>query len=107
MPDIICCDGCRTGNSKISQLEIEEQRKKYGGVYICKYCEDIIDKINSSNGQNKDFLGSTWANAYTKQRPTPDVIIGTSDNTGMSAQPFMEIMTLKALNDLSLDLEVK
>lgn len=57
MPDIICCDGCRTGNSKISQLEIEEQRKKYGGVYICKYCEDIIDKINSSNGQNKDFLG--------------------------------------------------
>lgn len=52
-------------------------------------------------------INSTWANAYTKQRPTPDVIIGTSDNTGMSAQPFMEIMTLKALNDLSLDLEVK
>ncbi len=49
-----------------------------------------------------------WAEAYTKQRPTPDIVIGGKDGQGFSnsADVFMQYLSMKALKDLQLDLEV-
>lgn len=53
-------------------------------------------------------INRVWAEAYTKQRPTPDVVIGGgAEMSGTSAQTFMDLMIIKALKDLSLDLEIK
>lgn len=52
-------------------------------------------------------INEVWANAYTKQRPTPDVVVGGGDNTGTSAQTLMDIVMMRALQDLSLDVGIK
>ncbi len=50
-----------------------------------------------------------WADAYTKQRPTPDIVIGGGAGNGSgslnSAEQFMNFMSIKALKDLQLDLK--
>lgn len=50
-----------------------------------------------------------WADAYTKQRPTPDIVIGGEDKkgSGNAAEQFMNLLSIKALKDLSLDMNVK
>ena len=50
-----------------------------------------------------------WADAYTKQRPTPDIVIGgdTKKGSGNAAEQFMNLLSIKALKDLSLDMKVK
>ena len=50
---------------------------------------------------------TSWADAYTKQRPTPDIVIGggTGNNSLNSAEQFMNFMSIKALKDLQLDLK--
>lgn len=53
-------------------------------------------------------INQVWAQAYTSQRPTPDVVIGgTGEGTGVTAQTFMDLLTVRAIQDLSLDLGVK
>lgn len=53
-------------------------------------------------------INKVWADAYTKQRPTPDIVIGASDEAnGTSAQSFMDLILLKTVQDLSLDLSVR
>jgi hypothetical protein len=49
-----------------------------------------------------------WADAYTKQRPTPDIVIGGEDNNGSgnAAEQFMNLLSIKALKELSLDMNV-
>ncbi|MBN1971539.1 MAG: hypothetical protein JXR48_04135 [Candidatus Delongbacteria bacterium] len=47
-----------------------------------------------------------WADAYTKQRPTPDIVIGGSEKGDVnSAQMMMNLLGIKALKDLQLDLK--
>lgn len=48
------------------------------------------------------------AQAYTQQRPTPDVVIGgsTNEGAGTSAQTFMDMMVLRAVQDFSLDMSI-
>ncbi|NOR45220.1 MAG: hypothetical protein GQ534_06490 [Candidatus Delongbacteria bacterium] len=50
-----------------------------------------------------------WADAYTKQRPTPDIVIGgeSKKGSGNAAEQFMNLLSIKALKDLSLDMNVK
>jgi hypothetical protein len=51
-----------------------------------------------------------WAEAYTKQRPTPDIVIGGGEDkkgSGNAAEQFMNLLIIKALKDLSLDMNVK
>ncbi len=50
---------------------------------------------------------TAWADAYTKQRPTPDIVIGGESGKGSmnSAEQFMNFMSIKALKDLQLDLK--
>jgi len=50
-----------------------------------------------------------WADAYTKQRPTPDIVIGGVDKkgSGNAAEQFMNLLSIKALKDLSLDMKVQ
>ena len=50
-----------------------------------------------------------WADAYTKQRPTPDIVIGGENKkgSGNAAEQFMNLLSIKALKDLSLDMNVK
>ena len=48
-----------------------------------------------------------WADAYTKQRPTPDMVIGGNGEAGTSAQSFMDLIMLRTLQDLAVDLSVK
>lgn len=54
-------------------------------------------------------VNRVWAEAYTKQRPTPDIVLGGSDGTqtGMDANAFMQILLAKTAKDLSVDLNVK
>ncbi|PIE78735.1 MAG: hypothetical protein CSA15_06320 [Candidatus Delongbacteria bacterium] len=49
-----------------------------------------------------------WADAYTKQRPTPDIVLGQNgDNSSNSAQTMMSILSLKALKDLKVDMDLE
>lgn len=50
---ITCCKSCGVGCSSVSEEEIEAQKSKYEGKYICKSCEDTIDKI--ANGEFGKF----------------------------------------------------
>ena len=52
-------------------------------------------------------INNVWAKAYTEQRPTPDIIIGGQEQVGNSAQAFMDIVMLKTLQDLSVDINVR
>ncbi|MFW6242923.1 MAG: hypothetical protein ACOC2W_02085 [bacterium] len=45
----ICCESCRIGTSKVTEDEIESQKEKYDGIYICKSCEKRIEAINKDN----------------------------------------------------------
>jgi hypothetical protein len=47
-----------------------------------------------------------WADAYTKQRPTPDIVLGKDSNgESNSAQTMMNLLSIKALKDLQLDMK--
>lgn len=48
-----------------------------------------------------------WAEAYTKQRPTPDITIGEESGSSNAAQVLMDLLTIKASKDLAIDLQVK
>jgi len=48
-----------------------------------------------------------WANAYTKQRPTPDITIGGQGDSQSAAQVLMDLLTIKTAKDLSLDMSVE
>lgn len=52
-------------------------------------------------------INKVWAEAYTEQRPTPDIVIGGAEGAGVSAQTFMELMVIKTIKDLSLEMEIK
>lgn len=43
--NITCCQSCHIGCSSVSEKEIETQKEKYEGKYICKNCEDSIEQI--------------------------------------------------------------
>lgn len=53
MIDIVCCKSCMIGRSDITKEEIEKQKEKYNGVYICKNCEDSIEVL--ANGEFGSF----------------------------------------------------
>ena len=59
--------------------------------------------------QTYENVMKSWADAYTKQRPTPDIVIGgdTKKGSGNAAEQFMNLLSIKALKDLSLDMNVK
>ena len=48
-----------------------------------------------------------WADAYTKQRPTPDITIGGGGGEAGAAQTLMDLLTIKTAKDLSLDISVE
>lgn len=53
-------------------------------------------------------INSMWADAYTKQRPTPDLVIG-GDNV-KSADPanmMMQLLSIKAMKELQLETTVR
>jgi regulator of protease activity HflC (stomatin/prohibitin superfamily) len=53
-------------------------------------------------------INKVWADAYTSQRPTPDVVLGTGQSSNVNpASNFMEILSAKAARDLHLELGVK
>lgn len=54
-------------------------------------------------------INRVWADAYTKQRPTPDVVMGGSGGSSNAnpAANFMEILSAKAARDLRIDMNVK
>ncbi len=71
----------------------------------------LLLEADGALGQKLDTLiaiNEVWANAYTKQRPTPDVVIGGGGDmrTGVDAQTFMELMVLKTIRDLSVDMSI-
>lgn len=45
MKELTCCKSCGVGRSDISDKEIQSQRNKYDGIYICKHCEDAVEKL--------------------------------------------------------------
>ena len=52
-------------------------------------------------------INRAWANAYTKQRPTPDVVMGANGTSHANpAQTMMTVLTTKALKDLQTNLKV-
>ncbi len=53
-------------------------------------------------------VNQVWAEAYTQQRPTPDIIMGggSEQYTGLEANAFMQMLMIKLAKDLSLDLEI-
>ena len=51
-------------------------------------------------------IQKVWAEAYTKQRPTPDITIGGQDNPQSAAQVLLDLLTIKTAKDLSLDMSV-
>ena len=55
--NVTCCGSCHTGTSATTKQEIEVQRNRFDGVFICKDCENNalnIDKI----ADNYLFTGS-------------------------------------------------
>lgn len=53
MLNIVCCESCGFGKGDTSKEEIEEQKEKYSGIYICKDCETTIE--NLANGEFGKF----------------------------------------------------
>ena len=53
-------------------------------------------------------INQVWAEAYTKQRPTPDMVMGGAGGAEHNpAANFMQILTAKAAKDLQVDLTVQ
>ena len=54
-------------------------------------------------------INKAWADAYTKQRPTPDLVMGggSSGTDHNPAASFMQLLTAKAAKDLQVDLGVQ
>ena len=54
-------------------------------------------------------INKYWADAYTMQRPTPDIIIGGDGKKGSmnAAEQMMSLMGIKVMKDLQLDMNVK
>jgi regulator of protease activity HflC (stomatin/prohibitin superfamily) len=69
----------------------------------------LVMQADGALAQKLDALQAihqVWAEAYTKQRPTPDVVLGGSGNGG-TANQFMDVLMVKAAKDLAVDLRVK
>lgn len=47
-----------------------------------------------------------WAEAYTMQRPTPDITIGEKEGNQNMAQTLMDLLTINTAKDLALDMSV-
>ena len=54
-------------------------------------------------------IHQVWANAYTQQRPTPDISMGGAGNGGTAnpASAMMEAMGVNALKQLQLDMRIQ
>lgn len=53
-------------------------------------------------------INKVWADAYTHQRPTPDVVMGGEGSRDANpAASFMQLLGAKAARDLQVDLSVK
>lgn len=45
---VVCCESCHVGTSTTTFEEIEEQRKKFDGLYICRGCEKAAHQISAA-----------------------------------------------------------
>jgi len=53
---IICCSSCYTGCGSVSYSEIEEQRNKYDGEYICKSCESNAKILSQTQDIKSSYI---------------------------------------------------
>lgn len=53
MINITVCKSCGIGCGDITNEEIEKQKEKYNGIYVCKNCEDSIEIL--ANGEFGSF----------------------------------------------------
>lgn len=102
------------------QLEVarldKEAAKEYKEAKLLRAEADATaaKKLIEADGALKQKLQTYenvmkfWADAYTKQRPTPDIVIGDDKSKGgmNSADQFMQYMNIKALKDLQLDMKM-
>lgn len=58
--NVTCCDSCHTGTSETTMKEIEGQREKYNGVFICLRCENVALNLSKSNVNELYFTGSAF-----------------------------------------------
>lgn len=99
-----------------AQVELETKRLKAEQTRVQASAEaEAKRKLMEADGALQAKLDTVlainkvWADAYTKQRPTPDIVFGDTNgkSAGLDANSFMQIMTLNAAKQLQVDLNVK
>lgn len=55
--NVTCCGSCHTGTSSTTKQEIQLQRIKYEGVFICKSCEQTALNIDNTDVDKYLFDG--------------------------------------------------
>lgn len=56
--NVTCCDSCHWGSSSTSKNEIEVQRTKFNGNFICKSCESKANNIDDTDIDTYYFTGT-------------------------------------------------
>ncbi|MCK4258442.1 MAG: hypothetical protein KAX49_05660 [Halanaerobiales bacterium] len=96
-------------------VELETEKLNSEAVRVKASAEaEAKKKLIEADGalqQKLDALievNRVWSEAYTQQRPTPDIIFGAGggENTGMDANAFMQMLMVKTAQDLNLNLDI-
>ena len=99
-----------------AEIELETEKVKAEAVKVAADADaEAKRKLIEADGALQEKLealteiNKVWAEAYTKQRPTPDIMMGggESGTGGVDASTFMQIIMTKALQDLSVDMEIQ
>lgn len=103
---------------KKAEVELETEKLRAEAVRVQASAEaEAKKKLIEADGalaQKLEALmqiNQVWADAYTQQRPTPDIILGGGSGgesyTGLDANSFMQMLLVKTAKDLSLDFEIQ
>lgn len=99
---------------KQAQIEVEKARlEKQATIERARGEAEARKMIMAADGALEKKLEAyvqvqkVWADAYTKQRPTPDITIGGGGGEAGAAQTLMDLLTIKTAKDLSLDIGVE